>query len=67
MIYKLLKLALLWWIAIASVEHVFSAIKVVNNQLCNKISDKWLTNSLVTYIVRNVLFKISSIVILAHF
>jgi len=31
MIYNLLKLVLLLWIAIASVEHVFSATKIVNS------------------------------------
>jgi len=67
MVYKLLKLSLLLWVAIASVERVFSATKVVNNQLCSKISDQWLNNCFVTYIERNVLLKISSAVILTHF
>jgi len=64
---KFLKLALLLWVAIASVEHVFSATKVVNNQLCNKISEWWLIDRLVTYIERNVLLKIRIDVSLSHF
>jgi len=45
---ELLKLALLLLVATASVEHVFSDMKVVN--LCNKMSDQWLDVCLVTYI-----------------
>lgn len=39
MVYKLLKLALFLPVATTSVERVFSAIKFVKSQLCNKISD----------------------------
>jgi len=49
-VYKLLKLALLLQIATASVEHVFSDMKVVKSNLCNKTGDQWLNVSLVTYI-----------------
>jgi hypothetical protein len=37
MIYKLLMLALLLPLATASLEHVFSALKIVKSQLCSKI------------------------------
>jgi len=46
MIYKLLKLALLLPVATASVEHVFSSIKLLNSPLCNKMSDWWLNDRL---------------------
>jgi hypothetical protein len=36
---------LIWFIllsvATASVEHVFSAMKFVKSQLCNKMNDQW--------------------------
>jgi len=28
----------------SSVEHVFSAMKVVKSNLCNKMSDQWLND-----------------------
>jgi len=40
MIYKLLKLTLLLPVATASVEHDFSAIKIVKSNLCNKMGDQ---------------------------
>ena len=40
MVYKLLKLTLLLQVATASVEHIFSAMKVVKSNLCNKMGDK---------------------------
>jgi len=40
MAYKLLKLALLLPVATASVERIFSAMKVVESNLCNKMDDK---------------------------
>ena len=58
MVYKLLKLALLLPVATASVERVFSAMKVVKSNLCNKMSNQWLRDALLT---------ISNDVILSHF
>jgi hypothetical protein len=40
MVYKLLKLTLLLLVATASVERVFSAMKVVKSNLCNKMGDQ---------------------------
>jgi len=60
-------LTLLLPVATASVERVFSAMKVVKSNLCNKMGGKWLNDRLVTYIERNVLLTISNDVILAHF
>jgi len=67
MVHKLLKLVLLLPIATASVERVFSAMKVVNSSLCNKMGDEWLDDHLVTYIERDVFLTINNDVILAHF
>jgi len=39
MIYKFLKLTLLLSVAAVSIERVFSAMKVVKSQLCNKMGD----------------------------
>jgi len=67
MVYKLLKLALLLPVTTASVERVFSTMKVVKSNLCNKMSDQWLNDRLVTYIEKDVLLTINNDVVLAHF
>jgi len=67
MIYELLKLTLLLPVATASVERVFSDMKVVKSNLCNEMDDQWLNDCLVTYIERDVFLTISNDVILAHF
>ena len=56
MVYKLLKLALILKVATASVERVFSAMKVVKSNLCNKMGDQWLNDRLVTYIEKEMFF-----------
>ncbi|RCW19135.1 hypothetical protein GLYMA_12G115000v4 [Glycine max] len=43
-VYRLLKLALVLPVATASVVHVFSAMKFVKSQLCNKMGDQWLND-----------------------
>lgn len=55
MVYKFLELALVLPIAITSVKRVFSTIKFVKNQLCSKMSDKWLNDRFGTFIERDVL------------
>ena len=66
-VYRLLKLALVLPVATASVKRVFSAMKFVKSQLCNKMGDQWLNDRLVTFIERDVLGTINNDVILAHF
>ena len=53
-------------VATASVKRVFSAMKFVKSQLCNKMDDQWLNDHLVTFIERDVLGTINNDVILAH-
>lgn len=53
-VYQLIELALLLSIAMASVERVFPAMKFVNTELRNKMSNEWLNNSLVVYIEREI-------------
>uniref|UniRef100_A0A0R0F758 TTF-type domain-containing protein n=1 Tax=Glycine max TaxID=3847 RepID=A0A0R0F758_SOYBN len=66
-VYRLLKLTLVLSVATTSVECVFSAMKFVKSQLCNKMGDQWLNDRLVTFIERDVLGTINNDVILAHF
>ncbi|CAJ2678398.1 unnamed protein product [Trifolium pratense] len=67
LVYKLLKLALVLPVATASVERVFSAMNLVKSLLCNKMSDEWLNNRLVTLIERDVLATIDNDVNLDNF
>ena len=60
-------MTLLLPVARASVEHVFSVMKVVKSNICNKMGNQWINELLVTYIERNVLLTISNDVILSHF
>lgn len=55
MVYKLLKLALALLVATTSVERAFSTMNFVKSQLCNKVSDEWLNDLLVTFIKKDVL------------
>jgi hypothetical protein len=49
------------------VERVFSAMNLVKGTLCNKMSDQWLNDRLVTYIERDIFVTIDKDIILAHF
>ncbi|KAG5010507.1 hypothetical protein JHK87_019022 [Glycine soja] len=66
-VYRLLKLALVSPVTTASMKRVFSVMKFVNSQLCNKMGYQWLNDRLVTFIERDILETINNDVILAHF
>jgi hypothetical protein len=67
MVYMLLKMALVLPVATTSMERVFSAMKFVKSQWCDKMSDQWLNDPLVNFTERNVLEAINNDIILAHF
>ncbi|XP_071722638.1 uncharacterized protein [Rutidosis leptorrhynchoides] len=50
LVYQLVKLALILPVATATVERTSSAIKIVKNQLHNRMGDAWMNDLLVTYI-----------------
>ncbi|CAO2817285.1 unnamed protein product [Amaranthus hypochondriacus] len=47
--FKLLKLALILPVSTATVERVFSAMKIIKTELRNKISDEFLNDTVVAY------------------
>ena len=53
MIYVLIKLALTLPVTIL-VERAFFAMNIVKNQICNKMGDQWLNDSLTVYIENDV-------------
>jgi hypothetical protein len=46
LIYRFIELALLLPVATATVEKAFSAMKIINTELRNKMSDGWLNKGL---------------------
>ncbi|KAL7614542.1 hypothetical protein Lser_V15G04899 [Lactuca serriola] len=66
-IYLLMKLALILPVATASVERAFSAMKLIKTDIRNKISDQFLSDSLVSYIEKNVLKGIGNDAIVTMF
>jgi len=59
MVFLLLKLVLILPVATASVERVFSAIRLVKNHLRNRMGDQLLNDCLVTFIERDIFSNVS--------
>ncbi|XP_052621027.1 uncharacterized protein LOC128126901 [Lactuca sativa] len=66
-IYLLMKLALILPVATTSVERAFSAMKLIKTDIRNKMSDQFLSGSLVSYIEKNVLKGIGNDAIVTMF
>ena len=58
MVFLLLKLILLLPVATSSVERAFSAMSLVKTKLRNKMGDSLLDDCLVTFIERDLFFKV---------
>ncbi|CAN6699290.1 unnamed protein product [Malus baccata var. baccata] len=67
LVYKLLTLALVLPVATASVERVFSAMKIVKTPLRNKMGDQWLSDSMLVYIEKDVFAFIDNEPIMRRF
>ncbi|XP_042426243.1 uncharacterized protein LOC122014124 [Zingiber officinale] len=50
LVYHLIELVLVLPVATASVERVFSAMKIIKTDLRNRMGDEWMNDSLVVYI-----------------
>ncbi|KAL5716165.1 hypothetical protein ACHQM5_017892 [Ranunculus cassubicifolius] len=61
LVYRLITLALILPVATATVERAFSAMKLVKTERRNKISDSWMSDSLLTFIEKDVFFKMSGV------
>ncbi|KAJ6926867.1 zinc finger MYM-type protein 1-like [Populus alba x Populus x berolinensis] len=66
-VYMLIKLSLLLPVATATVERVFSAMHIVKSRLRNKMGDKWMNDSLVVYIEKDIFDKIDNEAIMKRF
>ena len=67
LVYLLVKLVLTFYVATAIVERSFSAMKYINNELCNQMGDKWMNDCLVMYIERDVACSIDNETIMQRF
>ena len=67
LVYMLIKLSLLLPVATATVEIVFSTIHIVKSRLRNRMGDKWMNDSLVVYIEKDILDKIDNKAIMKRF
>ncbi|XP_047326381.1 uncharacterized protein LOC124930058 [Impatiens glandulifera] len=54
LVYRLIELALVLPVMTTSVKKVFSAMKIIKTDLCNRMSDEWMNDSLVVYIEKKI-------------
>ncbi|XP_026431866.1 uncharacterized protein LOC113329110 [Papaver somniferum] len=59
-VYLLITLSLIFSVATATVERVFSAKKIVKNRLRSRIGDEYMNNCMLTYIEREIFRSIST-------
>lgn len=67
LVYRLIELALVLPIATATVERVFSAMKIVKSYLRNRMGDEWLNDSMVVYIEKAIFASIDDEAILQRY
>ncbi|XP_061960084.1 uncharacterized protein LOC133681013 [Populus nigra] len=67
LVYMLIKLSLLLPVATVTVERVFSAMHIVKSRLRNRMGDKWMNDSLVVYIEKDIFDKIDNEAIMKWF
>ncbi|XP_042437065.1 uncharacterized protein LOC122023032 [Zingiber officinale] len=67
LVYRLIELALVLPVATASVERVFSAMKIIKTNLHNRMGDEWMNDSLVVYIEKDIFATIENEQILQYF
>ena len=60
LVFLLVKLALILPVATATVERVFSAMKIIKTDLRNRIGDDFLYHCLITYVEIDVFLSIST-------
>jgi hypothetical protein len=60
LVYRLLKLVLVLPVATATVERVFSGMKKVKTCLRNSIGDQYMSNSLICYVEKEKMLKVTN-------
>ena len=67
LVYLLVKLILLLLVATTTVERVFSAMKIIKIQLCNRLRDDLMNDCLMTYIEKDIFETIDNEDIIQRF
>ncbi|XP_071725268.1 uncharacterized protein [Rutidosis leptorrhynchoides] len=67
LVYRLVKLALILSVATATMERVFSVMKIVKTRLKNRIGDEWMNNCLITFIEKDIITDIGTDKIIQRF
>ncbi|XP_042387815.1 zinc finger MYM-type protein 1-like [Zingiber officinale] len=67
LVYHLIEMTLVLPVATASVERVFSAMKMIKTDLRNRMRDEWMNDSLVVYIEKDIFSTIENDQILQRF
>ena len=67
LVYKLIELALLLPVSMASVERAFSAMKIIKSKLRNKINDDWFIHLMICYTEREIFKSLDDVAIIRRF
>ncbi|XP_073304598.1 uncharacterized protein [Primulina huaijiensis] len=66
-VYKLLTLALILQVATATVERVFSAMRIVKDRLHNRMNDDWMNDNLIVYVEKDIFLTVDNESIVQRF
>ena len=67
LVYRLITLALILPISIATVERVFFAMKIIKIQLRKQNGDQFLANCLITYIEKDIFNSVDNEIIIHYY
>ncbi|XP_045796147.1 zinc finger MYM-type protein 1-like [Trifolium pratense] len=67
LVYLLLELSLILPVATTTAERAFSAMKIIKNELRNRMGDSWSNDCLVTYIEKDVFIEVENEKIIQSF
>ncbi|XP_073045822.1 uncharacterized protein [Primulina eburnea] len=67
LVYKLLTLTLILPVATATVERVFSAMRIVKDRMRNRMSDDWMNDGLIVYVEKDIFLTIDNESIVQRF
>jgi hypothetical protein len=67
LVYRLLKLVLVLPVATATMERIFSGMKIVKTTLSNRMGDAHLSNRLICYVEKEELKKVTNDAVVHRF
>ena len=67
LVYRLLKLVLVLPVATATVERIFSGMKIVKTNLRNHIGDQFMSDCLICYVEKEEMMKVTNESVIRRF